>query len=189
MAGFLFNVSLLTLNYDLPLNVLGYEHRMITNILMNPIPGSFVDMGTLTLRPLDLNTNNIAGSWEDFYFGPGLNVNPTADADGDGSSNWEEYIAGTHPLISTSVCALKSISSSNGNVRMTWDTAPGCIYRIGCPENLPLQADPPVAETSNDWSHSMGPWTSAVNTTEMEWTDTNGIPFNQNYRLEVEVQQ
>ena len=188
-GGFPSNTSLLTLNYDLPLNVAGYENRMITNILMNSTPGSTVDVGTLTLRPLDLNSNNIADVWENTYFGTGSNVDPTADADGDRSSNWEEYIAGTDPLTNTSVCAFKSISSSNGNVMMTWDTAPGRVYRIGCAESLPPQADPPVAEASVLWPHSVGPWTSAVNTTEMEWTDTNGIPFNQNYRIGIEVQQ
>ncbi|NKB24628.1 MAG: hypothetical protein GKR87_09705 [Kiritimatiellae bacterium] len=188
-SGFPSNTSLLTLDYDLPLNVSGYKPVVFTNILMNPTPGSSVDVGTLTLCPLDLNTNNIADSWEDTYFPVGSNVSPTADTDGEGSSNWEEYIAGTDPLMSTSVCSFKSISSSNGNVRMTWETAPGRVYRIGCAENLPPQADPPVADTSNDWPYSVGPWTGAVNTTEMEWTDTNGTPFNQNYRLEIEVQQ
>ncbi|NKB24202.1 MAG: hypothetical protein GKR87_07475 [Kiritimatiellae bacterium] len=97
-GSFPFNLSLLTLNYDLPLSVGGYEPVVFTNILMNSTPGSTVDVGTLTLRPLDLNGNNIADSWEDFYFGTGSNVNPTADADGDRSSHWEECIALPEPI-------------------------------------------------------------------------------------------
>ncbi|NKB24633.1 MAG: hypothetical protein GKR87_09730 [Kiritimatiellae bacterium] len=163
-GGFPSNTSLLTLNYDLPLNVSGYEPFVFTNILMNPIPRSLVDVGTLTLHPLDLNGNNIADSWENIYFWNVSNFNPTADTDGDGSSHWEEYIAGTDPLVSTSVCAFKTISSSNGNVSMAWDTAPGRVYRIRCGDRLTM---PLVWQASGLWPHSVGPWTGTVNTTEM----------------------
>ncbi len=70
---------------------------------------------------------------------------------------------------------------------MTWDTTPGRVYWIKCADNL--SSPQGAARQADLWPLSVGPWTDSVNITEMEWTDTNQIPLNQNYRIEIEVQQ
>jgi hypothetical protein len=51
---------------------------------------------TLTVLPANYDTNSLPIAWEMQYFGQ-TNVNPNADPDGDGWSNWQEYLDGTNP--------------------------------------------------------------------------------------------
>jgi hypothetical protein len=46
--------------------------------------------------PANYDTNSLPIAWEMQYFGQ-TNVNPNADPDGDGWSNWQEYLDGTNP--------------------------------------------------------------------------------------------
>ena len=61
--------------------------------------------GSITSAPAmlwwDGNGNGMADSWELSYFG-NLTNNPTADFDGDGISNLQEFLDGTNPTNSTS---------------------------------------------------------------------------------------
>jgi len=50
----------------------------------------------------DTNANGLADGWEIQHFG-GLGVDPNADADHDGTSNFLEYLAGTDPNDAKSV--------------------------------------------------------------------------------------
>lgn len=51
---------------------------------------------------VDANSNGLPDSWEAEFFPAGLN-DPEADADGDGTTNRMEYLAGTHPGLASSV--------------------------------------------------------------------------------------
>jgi hypothetical protein len=65
----------------------------------------------------DSNTNGIPDVWEAAYFGSPTGVtNRDDDFDGDGLSNWAEYLAGTDPTDPTSYLKVKRISAQNGAV-------------------------------------------------------------------------
>lgn len=76
----------------------------------------------------DANSNGMGDAWEKSF----NLTNPSADADGDGSSNLAEYLAGTDPRNAADMPPLSGdlvlniaqlISGSNTTLRLTWDTA------------------------------------------------------------------
>jgi hypothetical protein len=74
--------------------------------------------------------DGIPAGWREQYFGPGYLTDPRvsreADPDADGSTNWEEYLAGTHPLDNTSgfKAAVEAVP------RIQFASEPGRTYRI-----------------------------------------------------------
>jgi hypothetical protein len=84
-------------------------------------------MNLNVIAPADTNANNLADSWESAY---GVS-NPQGDADGDGQTNLEEYVANTNPTNAASVLRITSaMRSSNGNVTLQWNSVGGTRYRV-----------------------------------------------------------
>jgi Bacterial TSP3 repeat len=77
----------------------------------------------------DLDGNGLPDAWEAQYFGH-TGVDPDADADGDGVSNYQEYLAGTNPTIAASVFRLLSVARLNNDLRLDWTTVGGHSYVI-----------------------------------------------------------
>ena len=70
----------------------------------------------------------IADEWQRAHFGS-IGIDPNADPDGDGMSNYKEFWAGTDPLDPHSVLALDcALLSGNGAVQIQWPTVPGKTY-------------------------------------------------------------
>ncbi len=82
----------------------------------------------------DTNSNDIPDSWEQEYFA-GQGFDPNADADGDGTSNRMEYIAGTLPTSRSSV--FRPVGSHNGTAfTMPMATVAGRTYKVYATRNL-----------------------------------------------------
>ncbi len=68
-------------------------------------------------------------AWSQRLFGG--QVSPAADADGDGQTNYQEYLAGTDPKNPQSHLALTSfMPAPGGGFTFTWDSVAGKVYRV-----------------------------------------------------------
>jgi hypothetical protein len=75
----------------------------------------------------DLDGNGLPDAWEIQYFGH-TGVDLDGDADGDGMSNYQEYLAGTNPTNAASLFRLLSVTRVNNDIRLDWTTVGGHSY-------------------------------------------------------------
>jgi hypothetical protein len=59
----------------------------------------------------DTDSDGLPDSWETTYFGSITSQNGTGDPDGDGLTNYQEYLAGTHPNLKVWITSPKSNSN------------------------------------------------------------------------------
>jgi sugar lactone lactonase YvrE len=120
--------------------------------------------------------DGIPDTWRLVYFGTVSNIlsAANADPDGDGASNWQEYIAGTNPLDATSVFEfLPATALTGSSLTLQW---PSVVNK-----NYTLQSS----------SAPGGAWTTIAtnlpgNGQTLQWTDTNASPSARFYRAQVQ---
>ncbi len=120
---------------------------------------------TDTISPGLLDTNGLPIAWEMTYFGK-TGIDPKADPDGDGVSNYEEYLAGTNPTNGSDYLHITHYGTMPGgtNATLIWASVPTRFYYIQ--ETLNLS---PAGWTDN----SLGLITSGGTSTTGSFTDTN----------------
>lgn len=116
----------------------------------------------------DTNLNNISDEWERFYFGTS-GVDPYGDSDGDGMSNFAEFIAGTDPLNAESCLSILT-EKSTGGITLKIPTVVGRGYRLIESENLV------------EWSSVQG-WFRASNSLTI--INEPSVSTRKYYRIEV----
>ncbi len=75
--------------------------------------------------------DGLPDDWQTRYFGTKVVDwdGPNVDSDGDGASNWQEFLAGTNPRDPNSVLKTKLVNSPQGR-RLSWNTVAGCVYQV-----------------------------------------------------------
>jgi hypothetical protein len=90
------------------------------------------DAGNHRIRKIWIDTagRGIPDAWQQAHFGH-VGIDPNTDPDHDGMSNLAEFWAGTDPLDSNSVFALKSCGvSPDGHATITWPSVTGRVYTV-----------------------------------------------------------
>jgi len=79
----------------------------------------------------DLNYDGLPDDWQTKYWGSDSRQwpAPSADSDGDGASNLEEFLAGTDPTRAESVLRIR-LQPTTGGLLARWDSAAGYIYQL-----------------------------------------------------------
>lgn len=78
-------------------------------------------------------------------------LNPSADSDGDGMTNYSEFLAGTDPFLSTDLLAITSFKKVNesGRYEIKFTTVPDRTYRLVTTATLSSPTWTPCATTKN----------------------------------------
>jgi sugar lactone lactonase YvrE len=121
--------------------------------------------------------DGIPDSWRLLWFGTVSNAlsAATADPDGDGANNWQEYVAGTNPNDPTSVFKfLPGSTLAPSSFTMQWSSVPNKLYSV---------------QTS--YKISPGSWTTVATNIlgsgqPVQWTDNNATGKTQFYRAIVQ---
>jgi hypothetical protein len=101
------------------------------------LSNAFTYVKTSTLWPglLDCSVSPtlcLPVAWEVMNFGH-TGVDPNADPDGDGMSNYQEYVAGTNPNLASDLLKITAVSVTAGpapTVTLIWKSTPTRVYSI-----------------------------------------------------------
>jgi Tol biopolymer transport system component len=108
---------------------------------LNRVPDAFGASVDVNTALVDSDGDGIPDWWMMKYFShvtgqTGDNSLASDDADGDGMSNLQEYLAGTSPIDSTSVFRLSAAAPANNTLTLTWPAVSGKSYQVQYKTNL-----------------------------------------------------
>ena len=130
------------------------EANTVTNITLQFANMKSYTKDNETVSVPEEYVNTIA-AWMDAY-SMGGEYDPFADYDGDGSTNYEEYCAGTNPFDATDKLAITAYSISSTSLHtLSFEYVGGHIYGVATTHSLtnPEWATQPVKNSETDSEH------------------------------------
>ena len=124
-------------------NYLGLSATNNTGLTNGNFAFSFVTLRGLpvTLPNQDSNSNGIPDWWELRYFGSVTGCTASADSDGDGLPDIQEYWLGTNPKSAASRFRIESVGPQGNGLGITWSSVGGKRYQVDMATNL-LESNP-----------------------------------------------
>jgi hypothetical protein len=174
-----------TLNITLPTNITANSSYLVHFDHFSASPNGLalfhatVNDGLITVgnRTGSSWNDGISDTWRLLYFGTVSNTlsAANADPDGDGASNWQEFIAGTNPMDATSVFQVQPTAVvPGGGFILQWPSVVNKVYSIQCSP-----------------ASGLGQWTTLVTNLmgtgqPMQWTDLSSSGTARLYRASVQ---
>ena len=84
----------------------------------------------------DADGDGLPNDWEKTYFGDETSADASADSDGDGFSNLEEYVTGNDPTDSASVFSVICSAAADDAAVVSWNALDGRRYTLEWTTNL-----------------------------------------------------
>lgn len=121
---------------------------------LSPSSRPFLSGGlTSAARAGDFDGNGMPDAWEAFYRTNGRAA--TEDPDGDGLSNAQESLAGTHPFRAASAFRASLRQDGNGTLRLEWPAIASKRYSVGTSAGLNVWQPAPAIIQGPDTSSMM----------------------------------
>jgi subtilisin family serine protease len=112
--------------------------RVIASVdVKSSLAGMTANSGRLNLqRLLDSDLNAMPNWWEHLHFNHETGTAPEGDADHDGMTNRNEFLAGTLPTDSQSVFKSLAATWEGSSATVSWTSVPGKTYQVYYSESL-----------------------------------------------------
>jgi len=97
----------------------------------------------------DDNGDGLPDDWQAMYWAEPMSSWPgrDVDSDGDGASNWAEFLAGTNPLDRASVLRVQVRPTAGGSgLLVEWNAVPGSVYQVQLSADLKVWSDAGAAQ-------------------------------------------
>ncbi|RME92351.1 MAG: fibronectin type III domain-containing protein [Verrucomicrobia bacterium] len=120
----------------------GSSHQVRLAYVVDGRPSELSDAATGTTWGRDYNFDGLPDDWQKLHWGdnPKDWPAPTADVDGDGARNVDEFLAGTDPTDTASVLRV-NIAPTDQGILLSWPAVVGSVYQLQVSTNLTQWAD------------------------------------------------
>jgi hypothetical protein len=134
----------------------------------------------------DQDDDGLPDAWETQYFSNATNASASADSDGDGLSNYKEFLLGTHPLNGESLLVMdyRDMPQTATSHSISWQTIGGRSYWIEYTDDLSQPFQRATSRTENDVANGLSDTETFID----YGTLTGGLPpVGRYYRIMLKI--